>query len=225
MLAVEGDVDRIWSGADELETMLVPVSEISIDNENSRRHDKRSINSIASSLREFGQQKPIVLSGGTVIAGNGTVTAITESLGWTHVAAVKFKAPNGDQKIKAKGYKIADNRTAELSEWDLQRLGEELGELVGKLDLTDLGWLDYEVEPLLSAEWEPPEVEPLDDFGRDGEGDPSDETSEAHSLALSGVEYEVLKTAFDRIRQNDKRIVTMGDAILYLCEFYAAQGG
>ena len=105
-----------------LDAHLRPVAELRADPKNARAHDERNLAAIAESLARFGQQKPIVVApDGTVLAGNGTLAA-AKHLGWTEIAAITTDLDGAD----ARGYAIADNRTAELAEWDFVRLSEEL---------------------------------------------------------------------------------------------------
>lgn len=146
---------------DALAGLAVPIKNLVPDASNVRKHGERSISSIRASLSKFGQRKPIIVQkdGMVVRAGNGTLEA-AKLLGWTHVAAVVID----DDNLTATQYAIADNRTAELSEWDWQDLGQTLRELgdVPDLDLAELGWDTHEVENLLKADWEPPAAEASD---------------------------------------------------------------
>lgn len=111
----------------KLET--ISIDALTPDPENARLHDKRNIEAIAGSLSRFGQRKPIVVSGNNVIvAGNGTVTA-AKSLGWSEVQIVRVPGDWSAEQIKA--YALADNRTAELAEWDARVLANQLIELDG----------------------------------------------------------------------------------------------
>ncbi len=105
-----------------LEAHLRPIGELTLDPHNARAHSDRNIEAIAESLERFGQQKPIVVAAdGTVLAGNGTLAG-ARHLGWTQIAALDTDLEGAE----ARGYAIADNRTAELAEWDMVRLSEEL---------------------------------------------------------------------------------------------------
>jgi len=97
---------------------------------NVRRHSEVNLKAIKASLRQFGQQKPIVVdSRGVVIAGNGTLEAARQ-LGWTHIAAVESELTGKDRTA----YAIADNRTGELAEWDEDILAEHL-KAIGKIEV------------------------------------------------------------------------------------------
>lgn len=122
----------------------IKVAELSLDPSNVRKHSRRNLDAIKASLRKFGQQKPIVIDAkGIVLAGNGTLTAAQE-LGWTEIDTIRTEL----EGIEATMYAIADNRTAELAEWDdkladvlksLADAGQDLGDLgFEKGDLDDL---------------------------------------------------------------------------------------
>ena len=112
--------------ADSLEALVVPIDSLAPDPSNARRHSERNIDTIRGSLARFGQTKPIVLAenGQSIIAGNGTWYA-AKALGWTHIAA----ATSSLKEAEAVAYGIADNRTAELAEWDEDTLAELLDAL------------------------------------------------------------------------------------------------
>ena len=92
----------------------IPIAELSLDPSNVRKHSRRNLDAIKASLRKFGQQKPIVVDAkGIVLAGNGTLTAAKE-LGWTEIQIVRTEL----EGVDATAFAIADNRTAELAEWE-----------------------------------------------------------------------------------------------------------
>lgn len=126
---------QICRVAEPLRKLLVPLAKLALDPANLRVHDERSFDAIATSLRRFGQQKPIVVdAGGVVIAGNGTLEA-ARRLGWSHIAAVQSKL-GGSERV---AYSIADNRTAELSRWDTKALQAVL-DAIPKDQLADTGF-------------------------------------------------------------------------------------
>jgi ParB-like chromosome segregation protein Spo0J len=100
---------------DALRPLAVPISGLISDPANARKHPEKNLDAIKASLRVYGQLKPIVVNQKTKVveAGNGTLEA-AKALGWTHLAAV----PVEDDPATAAGFAIADNRTAELAEWD-----------------------------------------------------------------------------------------------------------
>jgi site-specific DNA-methyltransferase (adenine-specific) len=108
-----------------LEVERVEVSTLLNDPANVRKHNERNLDSIKASLARFGQQKPIVVGrDGVVIAGNGTLAA-ARSLGWSMIDIVRSHLTGAE----ATAYAIADNRTAELAEWDEESLAQQLAAL------------------------------------------------------------------------------------------------
>ena len=114
----------------------VPLSSISPDPANTRKHSRRNLDAIKASLRRFGQQKPIVVDAkGVVLAGNGTLAAAME-LGWPGIQIVRTALAGVD----ATAFGIADNRTAELAEWDAN-LGDVLASLKAEdFPLAEIGF-------------------------------------------------------------------------------------
>jgi len=103
----------------------VAISQLKLDPNNARKHPPTNINRIKASLAAFGQQKPIIIDRENVVrAGNGTLLAAME-LGWKEMQVVRSDL-SGDA---ATAYAIADNRTAELAEWDDMLLAQQLAEL------------------------------------------------------------------------------------------------
>jgi DNA modification methylase len=100
----------------------INVAELSLDPSNVRKHDRKNLDAIKASLRKFGQQKPIVVDAkGIVLAGNGTLTAAKE-LGWTEIEITRTNL----EGVAATAFAIADNRSAELAEWDDDGLAKVL---------------------------------------------------------------------------------------------------
>lgn len=135
--------------AQELRDLAVPVESLIVDPDNLRTHDKRSISSVQNSLQRFGQRTPIVVRNGIVIAGNARLVAAI-NLGWSHIAVVSADA---DDDTTARLYAITDNRTADLSEFDMAGLAEVLATLKDEdIDLDSLGWSDDELNDILDID-------------------------------------------------------------------------
>jgi len=118
------------------------VESLTLDPTNARKHNARNLEAIKGSLAEFGQTKPIVVADGVVIAGNGTLMAARE-LGWPTIATVDVSALTPTQR---RAYALADNRTAELAEWDDAELSAQLKALVDEdFDLAAIGFSDEDM--------------------------------------------------------------------------------
>jgi ParB-like chromosome segregation protein Spo0J len=130
----------------------IALAELSLDPSNVRKHSRRNLDAIKASLRKFGQQKPIVVDAkGIVLAGNGTLTAAQE-LGWTEIQIVRTELAG----VEATAFAIADNRTAELAEWEEDKLNAVLKSLQDEgVDLVDVGYLPEEFK--IEAEKEAPQ--------------------------------------------------------------------
>jgi DNA modification methylase len=126
------------------------ISDLTLDPQNARTHSQKNLDAIKASLTQFGQRKPIVItSEGLVLAGNGTLEA-AKSLGWDHID-VTITPVDWDLNT-ARAYALADNRTAELAEWDENVLAKQLLELIDvDFDIESLGFElpepEIEVEP------------------------------------------------------------------------------
>lgn len=122
----------------------INVAELSLDPSNVRKHDRKNLEAIKASLRKFGQQKPIVVDAkGIVLAGNGTLTAAKE-LGWTEIEITRTTL----QGVEATAFAIADNRSAELAEWE-DSLADVLKSLAdANVDLADLGFAKGDLDKI-----------------------------------------------------------------------------
>ena len=116
---------------------------------NARKHDENQIKQIASSIKEFGFNNPVLIDKDNgIIAGHGRVLA-AQRLGWTEVPTISLEHLTETQK---KAFILADNRIAMNSTWDNELLAIELEALNGEIDLTDLGFEPGEINKLLNGE-------------------------------------------------------------------------
>src|ERR1035437_7113951 len=113
---------------------------------NPRRNDK-AVDAVAKSIQEFGFRQPIVVdSAGVIVVGHTRYKAALK-LGLKKVPVHVAADLTPEQ---ARAYRIAGNRTAENSEWDVDLLPIELGELrEGGADLKLLGFTDKELAEYL----------------------------------------------------------------------------
>lgn len=112
----EPDLSYIAEG---LRSLAVPIDSVTPDPANPMDHPQDNLDAIALSLEKYGQRKPLVVNkrNGFIEAGNGTWEA-AQSLGWEYVAVLYVD----DDAAVETGYKIADNRTAQLSRWNAEVL-------------------------------------------------------------------------------------------------------
>ena len=107
-------------------------------------HTDEQIDELAASLKEFGQQSPLVVRhDGIVLRGNGVLKAATK-LGMTYIAIVRSELVGPH----ALGYAVADNRLAEKSQRDSAKLLSALEGLVDDVPLEALGFSHEEIDKL-----------------------------------------------------------------------------
>jgi len=111
--------------------------------ENNPRINDDAVDAVAASIREFGFKVPIVVDKDGVIVTGHTRLKAAEKLGMEKVPVIVAKDLTPDQ-IRA--YRIADNKTAELAEWNYDLLPIELGEL--QAADYDLGLLVFDQDEL-----------------------------------------------------------------------------
>ena len=99
---------EMWQVAD-----LVPYAR------NARQHPADQIDQIAASMQRFGFTIPmLVAEDGTIIAGHGRLMAAAQ-LG---LAEVPVMVARGWTEEDRRLYTLADNRLAEIAEWDPEML-------------------------------------------------------------------------------------------------------
>ena len=114
---------------------MTSITSLQSDHKNARRRTDRSSDLIKESLQRYGAARSIVIDeDNRILAGNGTIDGakaagiknvrIIETDG-DEIIAVRRTGLSEEQKV---GLALADNRTADLSEWDqemLHQLSEE----------------------------------------------------------------------------------------------------
>ena len=112
---------------------------------------------VASSIKEFGFQQPIVVDKDMSIIVGHTRYEAAKRLELKKVPVVVADLP----PLKAKAYRIADNRLNEDSEWDYSLLNVEFTDLLDNhFDLDNLGFNNDELEKFITNT----KNENLDDF-------------------------------------------------------------
>lgn len=103
---------------------------------NNPRKNDEAVQAVANSIREFGFKQPIVVDADGVIIVGHTRYKAAQMLGLETVPVLV--ASDLDEE-KAKAYRLADNKTNELAEWDFQLLSEELEGL--DIDMEQFGFV------------------------------------------------------------------------------------
>jgi len=129
------------------DVQLRKIDDIRPYERNPRINDK-AVDAVAASLAEFGFRQPIVVDEDGVIIVGHTRWKAAKKLGLDKVP-VHVATDLPPEKVRA--YRIADNKTGELAEWDLEILPIELNELrESGFDMDVLAFDDEELGQLLS---------------------------------------------------------------------------
>ena len=125
---------------------LRPIEEIQEYHQNAKAHPPAQIDKIATSIKEYGFDQPIVVDGnGVIIKGHARFEA-SKKLGLKKVPVIKR---DDLDEMKARGSRIMDNKSAE-SEWDMEMLAVEIEELQGlEFDMELTGFDVEEIEDIM----------------------------------------------------------------------------
>lgn len=177
-----------------MEIKRVKLSEIRPYEKNPRRNDS-AVDAVAASIKEFGWQQPIVVDkDGVIIAGHTRYKA-AKKLKCKEVPVV-YADNLTEEQVKA--YRLADNKTSELAEWDADLLSEEL------LDLQDFDMGQFR----------------FDDFNAD-----TQETKEAHEDEYEVSLPEEPKAKLGDIYQLGRHRLMCGDSTNSECVSKLCEGG
>lgn len=116
------------------------------------RQNEKAVEAVKRSLVEFGFQNPIIADKNlNVIAGHTRLKA-AQALGLKEVPVL---IADGLTPAQIKAYRIADNQTGNIAEWDMELLPLEIGELEAEgFDVSLLGFPDDELERITQKETE-----------------------------------------------------------------------
>lgn len=119
----------------------IPLNEIIPYNRNPRQNDN-AVEIVARSIKEFGFQNPIILDKDNVIIAGHTRYKAAKMLGLTEVPVLWAENLTSEQ---VKAYRIMDNKSGEIANWDMEALQKEINELKDMnfdLDLTGFNKLE-----------------------------------------------------------------------------------
>jgi len=109
-----------------MDIVEVDIEALIPDPENARTHDDKNLAAIRGSIKQFDVVEPLVVQrrNNIVLGGNGRLE-VMKAMGFK-TAPVHYV--DLDDK-KAKALALALNRTAELADWNMERLREQLAEI------------------------------------------------------------------------------------------------
>ena len=126
---------------------MIKISDIN-SYKNNPRKNANAVDAVANSIKEFGFKVPIVIDKNYEIVAGHTRVLAAKKLGLTEIPCVIADDLTPEQ-IRA--YRLADNKTHELSEWDFDLLNIELDGIFD-IDMGDFGFIN-----------EPEQTEPHED--------------------------------------------------------------
>ena len=130
----------------------VPLARLTACKGNARTHSPKQLRQIGASLKRFGFIVPVLVNAeNEIVAGHGRVEA-AKLLGLKEVPALRL---NHLSAAEQRAFAIADNRLAELAEWDRDALAIELQSLIQlNFDVEVTGFEMGDIELILHHEEE-----------------------------------------------------------------------
>lgn len=127
---------------------MTKLSEIRPYERNPRIIPQAAVDAVARSIAAFGFRQPIVVDGDGVILAGHTRYKAAQQLGLAEVPVVW---QTDITPIQARGYRIADNKTAEIAAWDRDALDAEVKGIAEQADadLDALGMSSWELDRIL----------------------------------------------------------------------------
>lgn len=149
----------------ELKIEYMALDKLKPYEKNARKHQEADLSTIKASITEFGMSDPIGVWGkdNIIVEGHGRYLACKE-LGIEQVPVIHLDHLTDEQR---RAYALAHNKTAEMSEWDFDLLGDELADILD-IDMSDFGFdlsEDEEEETEVIEDEIPEEVEPIAKMG------------------------------------------------------------
>lgn len=117
---------------------MIKIIEKDIDElipyENNARINDKAIDIVANSIKEFGFKNPCIIDSNNVLVAGHTRVEACKKLGIKKVPCIVADDLTEEQ-IKA--FRIADNSSAQVAEWDMDKLQQEIQDL--NFDFYELG--------------------------------------------------------------------------------------
>lgn len=150
----------------KMNIVMIKTSDL-VEYENNPRLNDKAVEAVANSIRNFGFKVPIIVDGNKVIVAGHTRLKASKLLGLDEVPCI-IADDLTDEQLKA--FRLADNKTAELADWDDDKLRMEL-ELLS-IDMTQFGFEDLESEldrDVLEDDFDENEELPANPFSQKGD--------------------------------------------------------
>lgn len=142
--------------------------EVLIPYENNPRNNENAVEAVAGFIREFGFKNPIIVDQNNVIVAGHTRLLAAKELGLKEVPTIIADDLTTEQ-INA--YRLVDNKTNELAQWDIDMLERELSE-IDSIDMEEFGFDDFpdlELDKVIEDDFEDEELDHEEPISQSGE--------------------------------------------------------
>ena len=170
--------DRIMKDMNKLEIVYVAVEKIK-PYANNPRINKKAVEKVMKSIQAYGFKVPCVLDKNYLLITGHTRWEAAKRLKMKRIPCIIASDLN---KAKADAFRIADNKVAEYSTWDMTKLKEELSKIqLEDIEFDDMGFdNDFSIEKL-----------GLVDMPEGSDGDEDETETEKYSTKTNIPQYEI----------------------------------
>lgn len=135
-----------------MELVTIPLNKIKPYERNPRKNDE-AVAAVMESIKQCTYVAPIIVDENNVILAGHTRYKALKKLGKTEAEVIVKSGLSDEQKRK---YRLLDNKTGELAEWDFEMLAEELEGL--DFEGFDFGFAALENDSVELAEYDRSEI-------------------------------------------------------------------
>lgn len=170
--------DRVMKDMNKLEIVYVAVEKIK-PYANNPRINKKAVEKVMKSIQAYGFKVPCVLDKNYLLITGHTRWEAAKRLKMKRIPCIIASDLN---KAKADAFRIADNKVAEYSTWDMTKLKEELSKIqLEDIEFDDMGFdNDFSIEKL-----------GLVDMPEGSDGDEGEIETEKYSTKTNIPQYEI----------------------------------
>lgn len=171
-----------------MQIIEMKISEVKPYSNNPRKISEEAIQRVAASIREFGFKQPIVIDSNSVIIAGHTRLKAAELLGLETVPVIRADDLTPEQ---VKAYRLADNKVAEATDWDMNALDKELAEILD-IDMDEFGFDITDIDP--------------DAFDDDFTLPDGDKDGATMTFTLANEQADFIKGAIDKVIKESNAI-------------------
>ena len=171
-----------------MQIIEMKISEVKPYSNNPRKITEEAIQKVAASIREFGFKQPIIIDKNNVIIAGHTRLKAAEFLGLETVPVIRADDLTPEQ---VKAYRLADNKVAEATDWDMNALDKELAEILD-IDMDEFGFDIADIDP--------------DAFDDDFTLPDGDKDGATMTFTLANEQADFIKGAIDKVIKESNAI-------------------